>query len=210
MKNNNFWKKLKEWWKVPKYKAAIKLGIYVFVMLIICIILSIGTRMGSNAPQNNPPIEEKTKTYLELKEELLQGNYEYKYIVTKNEDKIFFSGLCTNHICTGYKETKKENIKYTIEGSNFYKIVLDEKEIYDGLYDGLEAQYLNVNSLFELVNSLEVIKGLKDEYFTYYYVMDSSNITIYYDKNNISKVEINTSDSNYLLEFTNINGEKKA
>lgn len=201
-------RKLKELWKIPKYKSAMKLALYVLMMLVIVVFLNIGLNASSAQKETNKENEIITRTLAELKTELLTGTYEYKYTV-ENDNKAVFQGSCYQNTCLGYKETINENIKYYSNNQGVFKIVLGEDEEYKDLYQNLNEDYLDINHLLTITNNLDPVKGKASDLLTSYYVLEDANLTIYYTNIAIIKIEINTELDKYILEFNNIGNIKE-
>lgn len=75
--------KIKEWWKVPRYKALVKLGFYlIFIILIISMV-------------NNAPKQEDIKDSNEETQKLY--SYEFSYNITQNNIVTSFTGIHYNN-----------------------------------------------------------------------------------------------------------------
>jgi len=211
MKENDFLEKFKKAWDNPKYKAAIKLGLYLLVMIIICVIVAVGSRIKTT---NNDPKETKTYTYTEKLTALKESNYAYVYEVNKyfyHDDtisktiKTVYTGVKYNKRELGYKENTKETLKYYID-TETYAIVFGEKEIITNLYEDIDSNLLDVNALITKIESLkgtwQEVNG--EEYYTYNDVLNNETINVFYTTAQITKISVTTLEYSTILRFTKI------
>jgi hypothetical protein len=213
MNENNFTEKFKKAWANPKYKAAIKLGLYLIAMVIICVIVAVGSRM--KVTDNGNEEETKTVTYTEKLAALKANNYAYVYEVNKysyNDDytisktiKTIFTGVKLNKRELGYKESADETIKYYID-TETYIIVFGEKAVTNDLYKGINSNLIDTTAL---ITKIESLKGTwqqtnGEEYYTYIDVLTNQTINVYYSKTKITKITIDAPEYGVTLKFTKI------
>lgn len=187
-------------WNTPKGRAGIKLMFYgIFIIFIILIIF---IKRDSTPSVYKASYKSIKLTYEEKKAKLLDNNYEFKYNITlQSGEKIKYYGYKNLNIESGYKESDNTIIKYLKENDVIYKIGLENKEEFTDLYAKINADYLNVNYIYNLINDLSFQINDKE----YIYTLDN-NISIVVKTNdiNISKITINDNSNYYELEFSNI------
>lgn len=192
--------KLKELWKIPRYKALIQLGLYLlFFTITFGFMYLIGIISG-----NKETIA--IKTPLENYKEMV--NYEYTYNIKINN--------IDNNI-TGTKYNDKNEFKYL--NNEYYinnKLVYSKKtnEQIDKLIN-FDILFLDQNNLFDLMTNYSINNkktvynnnNSKTEY-TISYNSNEINMTTYIEDNYINKITISfidKTDINIEIVYDNIN-----
>lgn len=213
MKENDFIEKFKKAWANPKYKAAIKLGLYLLVMIIICVIVAVGSRMKVSDTNDNP--ETKALNYTEKLALLKEANYAYVYEVNKylyNKDntladtiKTVYTGVKYNKRELGYKENAKETLKYYIDNET-YAIVFGEKELITNLYENIDSSLIDVGGLLTKIADLDGTwqEANGEEYYTYKDILAGLTINVFYSTAKITKISVVSETYSVILKFTKI------
>ena len=147
--------KIKEMKKTAKGKAILKLigwVIFFVLLLILCLIASLISPATKTAPLPSIDNEINTQEQFDGKEHirklqysLLMGNYDYNFDININNEKYLFEGNNTNNVNKGYKTTSLGIIKYYIDNTGIYREFNDVKTPIDNLYEGINANYLDLN-----------------------------------------------------------------
>lgn len=202
MNSNDFKEKFAKAWANPKYKAAIKLGFYLLVIIAISIIAAVGSRIKTTIEEET---EVKTYTYSEKIALLKEHNYAYIYEVNKGEDKTLFTGVRLNQKELGFKETALNNIKYYIDDET-YEIVFGEKVLTTPLYEDVDPELINIDTIF---NNIDALKGELnttswETYYSYYDILKRLTINIYFSVDRITKITTTTEEYSCILKFSKI------
>lgn len=206
--------KVKELWKIPRYKAIIKLVLYLLFFALVFGILAIANLFSSHYEE---PIEETSKK-TSLENYLEMDNYEYTYTI-KTETKTgtieqLFTGIKFEDI----HELTYLNTKYMIkEGKLYHKETnqeIDQLTKYDLM--NLEPEHI-----LELISSAKVEEttttyldqNLKKEY-TLIFEDYQMYLTLYDNGTTITKVNLDVSEyiritnreiTRYVIEINYLN-----
>lgn len=202
------WKnKMKE---TPKGRAYLKLiywGIFFAALFIFLIFSSIFTRnyepveLEPEKEVEEEP-EEVLPTILELEEELLSGTYEYEYTIHINNEAYLFDGEKFLDHEEGYQTSSSGIIHYYLDDTGVYQIVGGERILLADFYQGIDANLVNLEYIFNTMNHLGVSENrlaVEDSLYRYSLVLSS-------DFYHIDKIMIESLDglSSYELTFGNI------
>ena len=211
METKGFKEKFKEAWANPRKKAAIKLGFYLIFMLGVCLLVAIGSNMGSKL-EDIPEISDELKkaTFDDKLLKLLNNNYSYTYeIYESGVRNTVFTGVKLNNRELGFKETALENIKYLIEDNLVYKINLNEKVLISNLYENIDYEYFNLLYIKNIIINATKTEMHDEENNLYYnYTNIGENLNIYFDEENITEIVIDKENVKYILKYNKI-GEIK-
>ena len=204
MEKKKFREKFKEYWKVPRYKALIKMGLY-FIFLTIVGIFVIFNNPPSKRIEEERPIEEKS--LMELQSNLLNNNYEFEYQITSNDKITRYNGKRFKDKELGYKETKDIYLKYYKENNIFYKLVLDEKQPLNNLYE-VDSNFLEASYIFNLIKLEKTIKDYEDNLRInkYEFILKEQPIiiSVFYSSTEITEINITYLENIYKLTYKNI------
>ncbi|MBE6161432.1 MAG: hypothetical protein E7158_04355 [Firmicutes bacterium] len=210
--------KFKELWGNTRTKAIIKLGMwgaFFVIMFVITMIFSLvnGYKKQYSDLNNKNVVNENSNEKVEVNivgmlQKLLNGSYSYKYTITNGEETYSYSGTKDENSDLGYFENKDGIVKYEILNAEYYKIINGEKISDNTFINEQDKNIVELKDIIIRINNYEEVNKpqITDNIYIYdlsfeenkYYV----NITI--DKNNISKIDINYNDTNYILEYKNI------
>lgn len=166
--------KIKEMKKTAKGKAILKLigwVIFFVLLLILCLIASLISPATKTAPLPSIDNEINTQEQFDGKEHirklqysLLMGNYDYNFDININNEKYLFEGNNTNNVNKGYKTTSLGIIKYYIDNTGIYREFNDVKTPIDNLYEGINANYLDLNYLFNIMKPEKLTSSLMNAF----------------------------------------------
>ena len=137
-----------------------------------------------------------------MKNKLLNYNFEYKYTISINNEKIIYTGKYQNNENNGYKEENSGLTKYLINNEGTYQINLEEKTEITDLFDKINQNYITLEYIFNSIDNKEPI--INEKTSELYYNLVEEQIIIKTDENNIKSIEIKNNNDDYLLEFSNI------
>jgi len=198
-------------WHNKRTHAAMVLGLWMIFLLFVIIISYVGGAFDNNEA-NSCQMPSNTitfKDYKEMQSELLKNNFSYVYEINYLDNKIVYKGERLLDKETGYRENSYETIKYYIDESGFYKVVMDELLALDKLFENVNESLIDLESLFEVLNAQSVTseESEKTRAFTYKYIIDDVNYEVIVHTNieNITEIDINFTDNKYILKYDNIN-----
>ena len=184
-----------------KSKTLIRFGLYMlFLFIVIAMIITTGVKPKNNLTNVvDDKVVNTKKTYLEKKQGLFNGDYEYKFVIDDGE--ITYEGTFIDGIRKGIKKTKDEETEY-IEKSYTYIIQNGKEIIYDNLYEGLDNKLFNFRELFDILDKENCIIDAREEETVYSYEnIFEYNFNIITDQDNVIKIEI-YGTHNYIFSFT--------
>ena len=188
-------------WENKRYHALICLGLWLIFFLFVFLIVVIPyNNTLKNLPKNNE--NENITTFIDMKEKLLNSEYDYKYTINTSLGKTVYTGNKTKEKDTGYRENSEGLIKYEINSEGIFQINMDEKVPLENLYLDLNENYLDIQKIYDLTKDL--IENVNEEQNEISY--ENENIVIIFKINEQNILSINIKDNNddYLLEFDNI------
>lgn len=204
-KENNFW-------KTPRGKAVIKLGLWgVFFLLIFVVIgFSDGNVANSNINNygNNTNSEGEGTVRFALYEDMisniLKNNYEFSYDIKIAEEKYLFSGKYDGTNIMGVKETKEEVIKYYVSEGKSYKIKLDNLEALDNTYLEVNEEIIDLNKFFDSLKDTSYRVEKTGDTREIIYNSTGFSIVIKTDINEIIEINYVKDDDMYNMKFSSV------
>ena len=192
-------------------KAAIKLGLWMVVIFILIAIVLFSERQNIVAPsdEEDNPVEQPAETYdfanyNDMQTSLLNNNYEYVYTITSGDTKYIFTGMKSDGKEIGFKEDVNGIIKYFIDATGTYQLMLDTAELYTDLYSGIDSSYLDISVLFENLSEFLYSVEKDGSIRTISYDKEGYQVTVITDTKNITNINVVTDTTNYELEFTKV------
>lgn len=188
-------------WENPQSKAAIKLLMYfVFIGLVLLSIKSASSASNLNVKK------EKKITIQDMKQDLLENNFQYEYIVVDNEDnKTIFKGNIIDKYNEGTKENVEKTTKYIIDETGIYETVLGEKNLIDNLYENVDEKFINVEYILNLIKDKSTFISKRDgkKEYNYTFLIDDieCDIVVRTDNEKINNIYIEYNESVYDLNF---------
>ena len=170
---------------------------YLFIVLIVLLVIlfvvpdkffsktSKGTNPNSTATTKEFPFKE----YQEMKKELEQENYEYRYEIMGDTSMYIYEG-----------KKDKENEQGTFIG--------DEQYTYTSLNSFINNELVSVPILFSLLDSvkpkIDTYNNTRIYTYTIMYQDVETEIEIYTDLNSITRIVIGSLYYQYNLTYTNV------
>lgn len=188
-------------WENKRYHALICLGLWLIFFLFVFLIVVIPyNNTLKNLPKNND-IENVT-TFMDMKEKLLNSDYDYKYTINTSLGKTVYTGNKTKEKDTGYRENSEGLIKYEINSEGIFQINMDEKVPLENLYLDLNENYLDIQKIYDLTKDL--IENVNEEQNEISYENENIIVIFKINEQNILSINIKDNNDDYLLEFDNI------
>lgn len=198
LKKNDPDNKFVKAWENKRLHALMCLGLWFIFFIFIFLVFIIPYNHESKNVTSHP--KENLITLEDMKEKLINGNYDFKYTVKNDSGTTLYSGNKNGDVITGYKEDSSIT-KYEILNGVVYKLVMDEKISYEDLYENVNENLLSLEYIF----SLEYDKdNMKVEGNTLSYETIEGTVKITSNDKDIEKIEITNENDSYILEFSNI------
>ena len=200
MENNSFW-------STTQGKATIKFAAWMVFIIVLIVVFAINGDNNPNENKNNNTNKEETltfKNYEEMQNDLLNGCYSYNFRVVSEDNKIIYSGILSATGDIGYKENNEGIIKYSKEDGIIYKVLLDQKEEINNLYDESDKAFLDIKKLF--ANLKEYLYNISKNESTreINYNKEGYKVVVKTDLENITNITITNENKTYELQFTNV------
>lgn len=210
-----FKKKIKELKSTTRGKAILKLirwGIFFLCLFIFCIIASLISSKTPPAETPNKPAEKnefsESEKLSKLEKDLANSSFDYEYNITINNEKIVFKGTKTNEKDSGYKNTNAGSIVYTIDKTGTYEEKVNERIPLTNLYEGLNAEYFDINKLINITNKISFTRNTECDCAYPVYDGTLNGITYTLSLNTeetfISGINIKTENAIYDFNFSNV------
>lgn len=188
-------------WENKRYHALICLGLWLIFFLFVFLIVVIPyNNTLKNLPKNNE--NENITTFMDMKEKLLNSEYDYKYTINTSLGKTVYTGNKTKEKDTGYRENSEGLIKYEINNEGIFQINMDEKVPLENLYLDLNENYLDIQKIYDLTKDL--IENVNEEQNEISYENENLIVIFKINEQNILSINIKDNNDDYLLEFDNI------
>lgn len=196
---------------VPGFRALIQLGGYFLIIMIIIVVLS--TQAGSISDTKKdepttttvPTTTAKEMVYNDILEKLKRDNLNLYISIVLDKDTYVIDAVNNKSIIEGYYETKEGTKKIKIENGKNYEVVLNEQKENPNLFDKIDRDFVVPADLVSLLKSNYGTKTTEDDEVLYSYDIKKNNIAyemkVYIKDNNCYKIEINSSNSNYLITY---------
>lgn len=188
-------------WENKRYHALICLGLWLIFFLFVFLIVVIPyNNTLKNLPKNNE--NENIITFNDMKEKLLNSEYDYKYTINTSLGKTVYTGNKTKENDTGYRENSEGLIKYEINNEGIFQINMDEKVPLENLYLDLNGNYLDIQKIYDL--TLNLTENVNEDQNEISYENENIRIIFKINEQNILSINIKDNNDDYLLEFDNI------
>lgn len=219
MKNNEEESKFMQLWHNKRTHAAMVLGMWMVFLLFVIIISFVGgkSKPSSNLNNNNNYEQKEEvitfKDYSLMQDDLLKNNYKYEYNIKIGDYEVIYKGEKLGVKETGYRENSIETIKYYIDETGLYTVVMNSLNSNDRLYENLNESLIDLESIFELVKDKTVITEEMESSRTYKYIFTlediNYNIVITTNTEYIENINISLDDKIYDFKFMEINKLQK-
>ena len=200
MENNSFW-------STTQGKATLKFSAWMVFIIILIVVFAINGNDNPNESTTNNTQKEETSTfknYEEMQSDLLNSCYSYNFRVVSEDNIIIYSGILSATGDIGYKENNEGIIKYSKENGIIYKVLLDQKEEINNLYDESDKAFLDIKTLF--ANLKEYLYNITKNESTreINYNKEGYKVVVKTDLENITNITITNENKTYELQFTNV------
>ncbi len=152
MKENNSQKKmtLKEAWQVPRYKAMIKMGLWLLLIGCIIIYIHLGSNMNSHVDTTIPNVKD-TSDKDDLLTKLDDNNYHFNIDVTSIDTEEHTYNLKGTRYNDQALLTINDTNDYYINQDSYYHKVGEQYELtnIDSIFSPLAYRYLNLANIKE-------------------------------------------------------------
>lgn len=202
MKEENLLKKL---WGNERTRAGLKLIIWLAAIFLVLATMSLISHFQSPKNSNSKDKTIQTITFETMQKELLTNNFEYIYNITTNSINLKYHGKKAQNQEIGLKQSTEGIIKYYINDNTNYQVNMSEIQPIDNLFAIINPDFINLDYIFNLINSLTPIMKTTTE-IKYNTIINSKEYTIDIKNNleNITSITIISDLENYQLEFKNI------
>ena len=188
-------------WENKRYHALICLGLWLIFFLFVFLIVVIPyNKTLKTLPKSNE--NENVTTFIDMKEKLLNSEYDYKYTINTSLCKTVYTGNKTKEKDTGYRENSEGLIKYEINNEGIFQINMDEKVSLENLYLDLNENYLDIQKIYDL--TLNLTENVNEDQNEISYENENIRIIFKINEQNILSINIKDNNDDYLLEFDNI------
>lgn len=200
-KVKEFYKKFKELWAIPRYRAIIKLTLYGIMFLII--ILMANMYQNTNTTETKP--NDENKTYTEIINSLDLENCDITYNINIPNNLYKIEGKIENNILTGYLENNGAIKKISVKDNNFYQIINNIEYIDDQLNNILNSSFMLPKNIINLVenSSAYINKGIEETTYTFniFYKNVTYEVKIVTNLESLPKILISNNEVEYNLEY---------
>lgn len=190
----------------PAFKALIKLSLYFLLCFVILIVVATAKGTSKDASEaeesNKTTAPVSAKSYRDILNDLLVGNTKFSYAVTNLDNKYYITYDYADNIQTGLFESETIPLKkFVIKDNKVYEVVLNEEKENPELFLALKVEYININSLVDLLMNSKGLKMLEGDATLYKYDIDGTIINVSVKSEKIVSIEIIDADTNYLIDI---------
>lgn len=190
----------------PAFKALIKLSLYFLLCFVILIVVA--TAKGTNKDAGEAEESNKTttsvsaKSYRNILNDLLVGEAKFSCVVTNLDNKYYITYDFADNIQTGLFESETIPLKrFVIKDNKVYEVVLNEEKENPELFLSLKLEYININSLVDLLMNSKGLKMLEGDVTLYKYDIDGTSINVSVKNESIVSIEIIDKETHYLIDI---------
>ena len=201
MKKNNlkkYWKILKENWKIPRFRAIIKLSLYAIMFLMIIILVRIG-----NDTANMDKKTENKVSYNDIIKNTKELKYKLSYKLSNNSNICTIDGDIEDNILTGYITCNNQIKKIQVKDNEIYNVNSNSSD--EELNNIFEGIFLLPNNIIELVNNEKSYIEKNEDSSKYLYKVNwkesEYTIEIISDLSKIQKIIVYNDEINYEINF---------
>lgn len=202
---------LKKCWQDKRLHSLLVLIIWIVVLsIMIGIVFIINALKGTNT---HPDIKDSDSkiivlSYYDKLDTLLLKDYNFTYLITKENEKIKFEGSKTNGVIEGYKESNAGIIKYRIKDQKVYQILMEEEIEITYLYEDIDASLLDLGYVIGILKQTsenDIIIKEEEKITTYDYNLtkgeEELEISVVENEDAIEKITINRNNEIYQLQY---------
>lgn len=213
MKNNEEESKIMQLWHNKRTHAVMVLGLWMIFLLFVMVIAFISGETTKTTPLPSETLKEEEKVvfkdYKEMQNDILTNDYSYEYNITVGDYKVNYKGTKKGDVEEGYRENAEETIKYQIDATGLYKVLMDELHAYDKLFVNVNESFIDLKYIFELINNQSVTSEEleKTKVYSYSFILDEITYEMKVTTNteNIKEINIKFDDNEYKLMYNVLN-----
>lgn len=191
----------KEIFKTKEMQSGIKLALWVIFVVVVLVVLS---NSGESQEEKDTSTDNTTNSYEVMWENILEENYSYKYIINTDINTYIYEGYKCSGSEYGYKESSAGIIKYLVDETGTYSLVMNQGIVLDNLYEGDYYLYFDLSYLYNEIKDYSYQTEVNNEIETLTYVLSDKEVTVIHDSDNITNINIKRGSDTYAMEFTNI------
>lgn len=195
IKFKEYYKKLKELWEIPKYRALIKLSLYGIMFIFIIVLANVYQET------NKMDETEQTKSYTEIINALDLTNCDIKYKINTSINNYTLEGKIENNILSGYLDNNTEIKKIIIKENTIYEIKNNEELVNEEINNIINAKLIIPKNIIDIVKNSSAYINKGSEETTYTFEITDNNIkyevviTIIEEK--ITNIEVSNEEIEY-------------
>ena len=183
------------------FKALVKLILYLVFFVVIISVVSLGSS-STESKRETTTTTKKTVNYKEILSHIIKDNNTFTYEITLNEnDKVIIEYSIKENVLEGVYENKEKTSKFKIEDNKVYELKMNEQIETPELFSNLNINYINIYSLFNLLDQDKALKFIEGDLTKYEYNYEDSKITTIVEEENIQNITIHEGVIDYTISI---------
>lgn len=184
------------------FKALVKLILYLVFFVVIISVVSLGSSSTDSERETTTTTTKKTVNYKEILSHIIKDNNTFTYEITLNEnDKVIIEYSIKENVLEGVYENKEKTSKFKIEDNKVYELKMNEQIETPELFSNLNINYLNIYTLFNLLDQDKALKFIEGDLTKYEYNYEDSKITAIVKEENIQNITIHEGVNDYTISI---------
>lgn len=183
------------------FKALVKLILYLVFFVVIISVVSLGSS-STESKRETTTTTKKTVNYKEILSHIIKDNNTFTYEITLNEnDKVIIEYSIKENVLEGVYENKEKTSKFKIEDNKVYELKMNEQIETPELFSNLNINYINIYTLFNLLDQDKALKFIEGDLTKYEYNYEDSKITTIVKEENIQNITIHEGVNDYTISI---------
>lgn len=184
------------------FKALVKLILYLVFFVVIISVVSLGSSSTDSERETTTTTTKKTVNYKEILSHIIKDNNMFTYEITLNEnDKVIIEYSIKENVLEGVYENKEKTSKFKIEDNKVYELKMNEQIETPELFSNLNINYINIYTLFNLLDQDKALKFIEGDLTKYEYNYEDSKITTIVKEENIQNITIHEGVNDYTISI---------
>lgn len=184
------------------FKALVKLILYLVFFVVIISVVSLGSSSTYSERETTTTTTKKTVNYKEILSHIIKDNNTFTYEITLNEnDKVIIEYSIKENVLEGVYENKEKTSKFKIEDNKVYELKMNEQIETPELFSNLNINYINIYTLFNLLDQDKALKFIEGDLTKYEYNYEDSKITTIVKEENIQNITIHEGVNDYTISI---------
>lgn len=184
------------------FKALVKLILYLVFFVVIISVVSLGSSSTDSERGTTTTTTKKTVNYKEILSHIIKDNNTFTYEITLNEnDKVIIEYSIKENVLEGVYENKEKTSKFKIEDNKVYELKMNEQIETPELFSNLNINYINIYTLFNLLDQDKALKFIEGDLTKYEYNYEDSKITTIVKEENIQNITIHEGVNDYTISI---------